>query len=109
MNCKLPSVKRGDTWRFQFVWKSNNDPIDLSGCTGSMQVRARRTKTLVATADIVDIHGPTGTIDVIFNSSTTTNAPAGTHETDLQIVFPDTTVQSSSTIQIIVEEDVTHA
>jgi hypothetical protein len=110
MHCiKLPPVKRGDTWRFQFTWKSNNEPIDLSGCTGAMQVRVKRTGALVATASLVEIDGPTGTVNVTFNASSTANAPLGFVETDLQITYPDNTVQSSDTMQFTVEEDITHA
>jgi hypothetical protein len=110
MHCiKLPPVKRGDTWRFQFAWKSNNTPIDLSGCTGAMQIRSRRTEVLVATADTVAIDGPNGIVDVTFNASSTANAPLGYVEADLQITYPDNTVQSSSTVQFMVEEDITHA
>lgn len=108
MTCKLPSVKRGDTWKFQFAWKSNNTPVDLTDCSALMQVRVKRTGELVASAttadDSITIDGPTGIVNVAFLD--TQDAPVGTHEADLQITFPDGTIQSSSTIQLVVEEDI---
>jgi hypothetical protein len=111
MTCKISSVKRGDTWKYQFAWKSNNSPVDLTDCTALMQIRAKRTGDLIAEATTADnsitIDGPAGLVDVVF--SNTEDAPVGTHEADLQITFPDNTIQSSSTLQIIVEEDISRA
>jgi hypothetical protein len=108
MTHKLLTVKRGDTWKFQFAWKNNNTPIDLTDCTALMQVRVKRTGELVAQAltndDSIVIDGPDGIVNVAFTD--TTDAPAGVHEADLQVTFPDGTIQSSSTIQIVVEEDI---
>jgi len=110
MHIKLPPVKNGDTWSYSFVWSNNNNPIDLSGCTAKMQVRDR-TGTLMATASSanseITINGPTGTVNVAFPAATTATVPAGTYHSDVQVTFPDGTVQSSSTVTIVVEEGIT--
>jgi autotransporter translocation and assembly factor TamB len=110
MNTKLPPVKNGDTWSYSFVWSNNNNPINLTDCTAKMQVRDR-TGTLMATASTtngeITINGPTGTVSVAFPAATTASIPAGTYQSDLQVTFTDGTVQSSSTVTIIVEEGIT--
>jgi len=107
----LPGVKRGDTWKFVFSWKNDNTPIDLTDCTARMQVRAKRTGALLAEATSDDGHitieGLAGNVNVEFPHALTNNVAIGTHDSDLEITFPDGTVQSSSTVQIVVEEDIT--
>lgn len=110
MITKLPSVKNGDTWTFSFVWSNNNSPIDLSGCTAKMQVRDRAGTlfaTATSTAGEISINGPTGTVTVAFPATTTATVPAGQYLSDLQITFTNGTVQSSSTVSIVVEEGIT--
>lgn len=110
MATKLPSVKNGDTWKFSFVWSNNNTPIDLTGCTGKMQIRDS-SGSLMATASSanseITITGSTGTVNVVFPAATTALIPAGSYKSDLQLTFPDTTVQSSSTLTITVEAGIT--
>lgn len=108
----LPPVKRGDTWCFTFSWRNNNTPIDLTDCTAKMQIRGKRTDNLVAEAtsddDSILIDGITGVVKVTFSASVTAQVPHGTYDTDIQLTFPVTGyVQSSDTMQIIVNEDVT--
>ena len=106
MSTKLPSVKSGDTWKFSFVWSTNNTPIDLSGCSGKMQIRDSA-GSLAAAATSVTIVGSTGTVNVVFSSAVTALIPAGSYKSDLQLTFADGTVQSSSTVVITVEAGIT--
>ena len=109
---QLPPVKRGDTWSFTFTWQNNNIPTNLTGCTAKMQIRAPKIGVLLAEASTVNstisITGTTGTVVVNFPAAVTALVDSGTYESDLQVTFPVTgVVQSSSTFQIIVQEDIT--
>ena len=116
MATKLPTVKNGDTWMFSFVWSNNNTPIDLTGCTAKMQIRDAA-NAIVATApatatspllpNTITITGLTGTVSVTFSSNFTAPITAGSYKSDLQLTFPDGTVQSSSTVTITVEAGIT--
>lgn len=108
----LPTVKQGDTWTFVFTFKNKITPIDLSGCSARMQIRAKRTKQLYAesttTDDSITIDGALGKITVTFSAEKTTQVPVGTHLSDVEVTFPGTGhVMSSQTVQIVVEEDIT--
>ena len=107
----LATVKRGDTWRFSFVWKSNGTPIDLSDCTAKMQVRKRKVGTLLAevtTSPDIIITGADGKVDVVFPADVTSTVEPGVHETDLQVTFTSTSeVSSSQTLTLTVLEDIT--
>lgn len=110
MRPTILTVKRGDTWNIQFDWKNNNNPIDLTGCTAKMQIRdkADALQTTVTTSDHITISGATGIVNVSFPATATASIDPGTYYSDLQITFPITgQVQSSSTIQFQVQEDVT--
>lgn len=103
-------VKRGDTWTFKYMWKSNNKPIDLTSCSARSQVRLRRVGTLVSSISSpngINIDELNGVVTVIFPASDTLNAEPGTYETDLEITFSDNTIQSSDTIEFRVYEDIT--
>lgn len=107
----LPTVKRGDTWIFSFLWKNNNTPIDLSDCTAKMQIRRKKTRSLLIEADSnsgVIIEGTLGKVTITFSADLTTTVEPGQHETDLQVTFTSTgEVRSSQTLSLTVEEDIT--
>jgi hypothetical protein len=106
----LPTVKRGDTWSFIFTWKSCFAPIDLSECSARMQVRNQRTKELVASIDSstdITIDGPNGIVNARFPAEMTANIEEGSYLTDVELTFNNSTVISSQTVRLIVEEDVT--
>jgi len=110
MRPTILTVKRGDTWNIQFDWKNNNTPIDLTGCTARMQIRDKEDVLLVTvtTSDHITIFGTTGTVNVSFPADSTENIDPGIYYSDLQITFPVTgQVQSSSTIQFQVQQDIT--
>ena len=110
MATKLPTVKNGDTWKFSFVWSNNNTPIDLTGCTAKMQIRDSAgvlVAPIAPATTTITITGSTGTVLVVFPAATTASVAAGSYKSDLQITFPDGTVQSSSTVIITVEAGIT--
>jgi len=107
---KLPTFKRGDTWKITFSWKSNDTPIDLTGCTARMQIRKKRVGTLLAeitTGQGITISGTAGQVNVAFPASITSDVDVGIHETNIQVTFPSGEVQSSDILEIPVAEAVT--
>lgn len=107
----LATVKRGDTWNFIFNWKTNDTPIDLTGCTARMQVRKKKLGTLLASVTTEDggitIDGLLGKVNISFPADITSSCEPGTHDTDLEVTFTTGEVRSSQTLQIVVLEDVT--
>ncbi|CAB4125340.1 Domain of unknown function DUF2479 [uncultured Caudovirales phage] len=110
-NNKLQPVKRGDTWNFVFAWKNNNSPTNLTGCTARTQIRTKKTGELMCQAttdDFITIDGTAGLVTVSYPPTITSGIDPGTYETDIEITFPITDqVQSSGTLQIEVDEDIT--
>ena len=46
----LPPIKRGDTWLQTYTWLQNagtvnEEPVDLTGCHASLQLRKKRVAT----------------------------------------------------------------
>lgn len=108
----LPPVKRGDTWTFSFSWRNQGTPIDLTDCTARMQVRDKRTNTLFAESlssdNSITINGVEGNVSVEFTPNKTSEVPPGTYYSDLEITYPVSgRVQSSGTIIIVVQGDIT--
>jgi hypothetical protein len=107
---KLSPFKRGDTWRIIFAWKNDGVAINLTDCQAKMQIRKKRTGTLLAEitdADGITITGLTGELEAAFPASMTADIEVGTHETSIQVTFPSGDVQSSDSIDIPVIEAVT--
>ena len=104
----LPTQKRGDTWRLVFRWvQSNGQPVNLTGCVARLQVRHAVSKKLAATPDSLVCDLEAGTVTAVFLPATTELVNPGQYLTDMEIVYADTSVQSSDTIQLPVAEDVT--
>lgn len=106
------TLKRGDTWRAVFTWTQGDDPVDLTGCTARLMVRARRADEL-----LLDLTSPdggltltplTGVVTVLATAAQTATLPVGTHVFDLELTYPDGSVQSTETAFLTVLEDVTH-
>ena len=108
---KLPPVKRGDTWSFVFVWKNNDTPINLANCSARMQIRKRRTGTMLAESSTsngnLSIIPTEGKVLVTFPASMTGAVEPGIHDTDLELTFESSgEVRSSKTLQLTVDEDI---
>lgn len=108
---KLPAFRCGDTWKVTFAWKSNNQPINLAGCTAKMQIRNKKRGDLLAevtTSNGITINGSAGTVSVTFPASMTIGIEPGVHDTNVQVTFPGSgEVQSSTVIDIPVLAAVT--
>lgn len=68
------SVEQGTTWEQDIVWKdSNDDPVDVSGYTGLMQVRETQESDVVVVAPTIVF----GTTDGAITLSLTDTQTAG--------------------------------
>ena len=104
--------KRGDTWRLIFQYRdSGGDPIDLTGCVAWTQVRERRSKGLALTGRIdtgeIELVPAEGRINVRFESDATRDVAPGQYEVDMELTYPDGTVESTQTFLVRVIKDVT--
>lgn len=114
-------IKRGDTWRPQFVWQDGNgNPIDLTGATARLQLRQKRNSlelsgtTYPAEIDLKSTEGDIiiteseGKLEIEVSANQTSLLEPKNYVTDLEITFPNGDVKSTQTIDVIVERDVTH-
>ena len=114
-------IKRGDTWKATFIWQDSDDNfIDLTGADARLQLRKKRRqielKDTVFPAELdltvanggVFITGQEGKVDIEASPSQTAELQPDNYVTDLEITFPDGTVTSSQTLNVIVERDVTY-
>lgn len=114
----LPPIKRGDTWLQTYTWLQNagtvnEEPVDLTGCHASLQLRKKRVATPYLTISDTEgslvIDGATGTITQRVEADDMASVPPGDYYADLQVVFPGTptTTLSSQTFLVPVVEDQT--
>lgn len=114
-------IKRGDTWRATFDWQdSDGNAIDLTGCSARLHLRKKPRQVEIAGTTYpveldltspdggITVTGSEGKVEVEATASQTKNLDPESHVTDLEITFPDGTVKSSQTIDVIVERDVTY-
>mgnify|MGYP000588911791 CR=1 FL=1 len=114
-------IKRGDTWKATFTWQdSDGNVIDLTDCTARLQLRKKRRQvelegtTYPAEIDLttsnggIDITGTEGKVEIEATATQTASLDPDNYVTDLEISFPDGTVTSSQTLDVIVERDVTY-
>lgn len=114
-------IKRGDTWRPQFVWQDGSgNPIDLTGATARLQLRQKREQIelsgtsypaeldLKSTEGDIVITESEGKLEVEASATQTSSLEPKNYVTDVEITFPNGDVRSTQTIDVIVERDVTH-
>ena len=104
------TIKRGDTWSQTFAWKQGSetgDPVDLTGCTVRCQVRDRADALILDASAYLTVDGPAGTVALVVPASETEAFPAAKLAFDIELTFPDGTVQSTETMSLKVIEDVT--
>lgn len=104
--------KRGDTWEATFTYRDDTGAlINLTSCSARMQMRDKRSGTLLldlTSSDSLTMGGAAGTVDMLVAPDLTREMPVGTFEVDLEITYSDGTVQSSDTFSIKVWKDITH-
>ena len=105
-------VRSGSSWRQEFIWiqKTNNQPVDLTGCRAVFKMVRSRTNTTVLEDDSND--SPTNlTIDelngkVIFSidEEYTRTLKPGVYKADLKVIFSDGSDRATDIFQIRVKE-----
>ena len=108
--------KRGDTWLRDFVCTSGSVPADLTGCTVRLQLRAsaeEETAALdISTEDgeiTIEQDADECVIHIDVGADVTELIEPLTYVADMEITWPDGTVESTETIKWVVEADVTRA
>lgn len=104
------TLKRGDTWSQTFAWKQGSetgDPVDLTDCTARCQLRDRADTLILDCTSYLTVDGAAGTVSVLAPASAMENFPVGRLSFDIELTFPDGTVQSTETMTLKVIEDVT--
>jgi hypothetical protein len=104
------TLKRGDTWNQSFTWRQGSetgDPVDLTGCTARMQVRDRSDVLILDCTPYLALDELAGTVSVLVPASETELFPVAKNQFDIELTFPDGTVQSTETMILRVIEDVT--
>lgn len=110
-------IDQGATFAKHVTWKAGTPPVpvDLTGCTARMQVR-EKIESPVALLDLttenggIVLGGTSGTIDYCLLSDELTATFAWTSGVyDLEIVFPDGTVQRKIAGNVTVSPEVTRS
>ena len=83
------TIYQGATWDRSLTWQSPaGTPVNLTGYTAAMQVRARRDVAPVlslASGTGITLGGALGTIALAATATTTAAIPAGTYLYDLEL------------------------
>ena len=106
------TLKRGDTLDLEFQWLDGDGlPVDLTGCTARLQMRNRAGNEVLectcGSSDGLEIVTAEGKVRWREEASSTASFSPGTYYFDLEVTFPDSTVRSTETVQLIVEMDIT--
>jgi hypothetical protein len=85
------TVTRGDSFHRQITWSDDNGPVNLTGYTARMQIRASYTSATalisLTQASGLTLGGAAGTIDINITSNQTTALAAGTYVYDLEMTY----------------------
>lgn len=85
---------QGTTFRRTVTYKIDEIPVDLSGYSARLQVRAAHYSSdyivSLSSGSIggITLGGSAGTIDILIDADTTANFPNGNHVYDLEIISP---------------------
>lgn len=84
------SILQGETYTLAMTWNIDAAPVNLTGYTARMQLRARRdsTATLVSltSSSGIALGGSAGTITVTLTATQTSALPVGSAVYDLELV-----------------------
>jgi hypothetical protein len=112
VNSQTIAVKRGDTWQCTWQYRdAAGDPIDLTGCSARLKLKALYTPTEVLSigsesGELV-IDEQAGDIVQTVAASVTANLLPGDYRSDLEVTWSDGTVTSTETVWVNIVEDVT--
>lgn len=105
------TLKRGDSWTPRpFEWRQGSvsgDPVNLTGCQVRMQIRDRTGALVLDATDYLKVDGPAGAVAVSVPASETAFFPVEKLPFDIELTFPDGTVQSTKTMVLHVIRDET--
>lgn len=104
------TLKRGDTWAQAFAWKQGLEtglPVDLTDCTARLQLRDKTDALILDVSEYLTIDGPAGTVTLSVPASATEAFPVAKLQFDIELTWPNGTVQSTETMFLKVIEDVT--
>ena len=104
-------IKQGATWNqiFEWIQRSNNLPVDLTGCTAAIKLENTRTKEIETSFSsddspaMITIEELTGKVILNIN---TQSIPVGFYNTDIKLTFPSGSVKYSQTIAIQIEKSI---
>jgi hypothetical protein len=90
---KTLDINQGATWLLSFEWLDDDgQPIDLTGCTARMQLRATpATQVLLELSTVngcVALAGATGVIELLVDAPTTAGLSCESGVYDLRVAFP---------------------
>jgi len=102
--------KRGDTWRQVFYWKQGSEsgpPVDLSGCTARLQLKDKSKLLILDATAYLTIDPINGSLQTDVPASETVLFPLESLYFDIELTFPDGSVQSTETMRLQIVEDIT--
>jgi len=102
--------KRGDTWRQVFYWKQGSEsgpPVDLSGCTARLHVKDKTKAIIVDATAHLTLDPINGGLSIDVPASVTELFPLEALNFDIELTFPDGSVQSTETMRLQIVEDIT--
>lgn len=109
-------LKRGDTLLLKWAFRdAAGDLVDLTGCAAALDIVNRRKQVVASltSADGLTIQ-PTdtdglhvGEVWMRVEAEVTTLWTPGDYQTDLELTYPDGCVQSTPTLTLYVDEDIT--
>lgn len=106
------SLKRGATWRRVITWNTSSGPKDFTGCEARLHIRDQKDNLLLALdtdSNGLTLGGILGTITIDTTGIDTSVLPVTDNaEFDIEITYPDTSIEYSTTIKLKIEESVTH-
>lgn len=110
----MVTLIRGDTWKryWEFKNKDTNTAIDLTGVVAIVTVRDVDANVLaIATGgnSRITVNGILGKVTMIMPASVTRTFEITTHKFDLELTYPDGTVQTAERDKLKIVEDVTYA
>ncbi len=98
------SVFRGTTFRKTITWtQSNNQPVDLTGCSAVMQIRDS-SQALILQLTVgsgITLGGTNGTIELFISAATTSTMESGKYEINVTLANTDVVKFLKGTFTII--------
>lgn len=108
-------VEKGSTFRHSLTWRYQEqpkDPVDLTGCTGRMQIRDNKKSTKVLHEMTTEnggitLGGADGTVEMYISDSDSSAWSFYNGSYDLEIIFPNTDVRRLCRGKVTVFDEVT--